>query len=79
MQGVDVPADWLRATREGGVFGVIGRLSVRDGARRTTVLGRAHPGAAWLEWTAKPVTRTAGSSAAHPTAPPSIDSRAGPG
>ena len=39
-----------RENREGGVSGVIGRVSVRDGERRGTVLGRAHPGAAWLEW-----------------------------
>ena len=54
VQGLDVPADWLRDNRDGGVFGVIGRVSVRDGTRRTGVLGRAHPGAAWLEWTARP-------------------------
>ncbi len=79
VQGLDVPADWLRDNRDGGVFGVIGRVSVRDGTRRTEVLSRAHPGAAWLEWTARPVTHAAGSSAPHPTAAPSIDSRAGPG
>jgi hypothetical protein len=33
------------------VFGVLGRVRVRDGVRTATVLGRAHPGAAWLEWT----------------------------
>ncbi|MGY1703574.1 DUF2332 domain-containing protein [Geodermatophilus sp. SYSU D00697] len=54
VQGLDVPPDWLRDNRDGGVFGVIGRVSVRDGEQRGTVLGRAHPGAAWLEWTAAP-------------------------
>jgi hypothetical protein len=50
VQGLDVPAEWVRDNRDGGVFGVIGRVSVRDGVRTGTVLGRAHPGAAWLEW-----------------------------
>lgn len=50
VQGLDVPAAWVADNRVGGVFGVIGRLSVRDGVRRGRVLGRAHPGAAWLEW-----------------------------
>ena len=50
VQGLEVPDAWVRENREGGVSGVIGRVSVRDGERRGTVLGRAHPGAAWLEW-----------------------------
>ncbi|MGQ0574735.1 MAG: DUF2332 domain-containing protein [Pseudonocardia sp.] len=50
VQEVDVPAGWLQDGRAGGVFGVIGRVSVRAGARSGAVLGRAHPGAAWLEW-----------------------------
>jgi hypothetical protein len=50
VQGLDLPAAWVRENRDGGVFGVIGRVSVRDGVRTGTVLGRAHPGAAWLEW-----------------------------
>jgi hypothetical protein len=50
VQGLDVPGHWIAENREGGVFGVIGRVSVRDGERRGTVLGRAHPSAAWLEW-----------------------------
>ncbi len=52
VQGIDVPPEWVRDNRDGGVFGVIGRVSVRDGVRTGTVLGRAHPGAAWLDWTA---------------------------
>lgn len=50
VQGLDVPAAWVRENRDGGVFGVIGRVAVRDGVRTAAVLGRAHPGAAWLEW-----------------------------
>ncbi len=50
VQGLDVPQDWVRENRAGGVFGVIGRVSVRDGVRTASVLGRAHPGAAWLDW-----------------------------
>ncbi|MCE3552604.1 DUF2332 domain-containing protein [Pseudonocardia sp. RS11V-5] len=50
VQGLDVSEHWIAENREGGVFGVIGRVSVRDGARHGTVLGRAHPSAAWLEW-----------------------------
>jgi hypothetical protein len=52
VQGTDVPDEWIRDNREGGVFGVIGRVSVRDGVRTGCLLGRAHPSAAWLEWTA---------------------------
>lgn len=52
VQGLDVPADWVRDNRAGGVSGVIGRVSVRDGVRTGAVLGRAHPGSAWLEWVA---------------------------
>lgn len=50
VQGLDVPAEWVHENRDGGVFGVIGRVSVRAGRRSGTVLGRAHPGAAWLQW-----------------------------
>jgi hypothetical protein len=50
VQGLDVPAGWVRENRDGGVFGVVGRVSIRAGVRTTTLLGRAHPGAAWLEW-----------------------------
>jgi hypothetical protein len=52
VQGLDVPPQWRRDNREGGVFGAIGRISVRGGARTAAVLGRAHPGSAWLDWTA---------------------------
>jgi hypothetical protein len=50
VQGLDVPAEWVRENRDGGVFGVIGRVGVRGGRRSATLLGRAHPGAAWLQW-----------------------------
>ncbi|MDN5933078.1 MAG: hypothetical protein L0I24_18765 [Pseudonocardia sp.] len=50
VQGLDVPPEWVQDNRAGGVFGVIGRVSVRGGHRSGTLLGRAHPGAAWLEW-----------------------------
>ena len=52
VQGLDVPGDWVDENREGGVFGVIGHVRVRDGVHTGAVLGRAHPSAAWLEWTA---------------------------
>lgn len=50
VQRLDVPGTWLQDNREGGVFGVIGRLSLRNGQRRRTLLGRSHPGASWLQW-----------------------------
>ena len=52
VQGLAVPPEWLADNRDGGVFGVIGRVSIRAGLRTDTLLGRAHPGSAWLEWTA---------------------------
>ena len=52
VQALDVPPDWLRENQEGGLFGVIGRLGIRNGTRGGAVLGRAHPSGAWLEWTA---------------------------
>jgi hypothetical protein len=51
VQRLGVPPEWVAENREGGVFGVIGHVRVRDGVRTGAVLGRAHPGAAWLEWT----------------------------
>jgi hypothetical protein len=51
VQHLDVPPQWIEENRKGGVFGVIGHVRIRDGARTGTVLGRAHPGATWLEWT----------------------------
>ena len=51
VQGLAVPQAWVDENRDGGVFGVIGHVRVRDGVRTGSVLGRAHPSAAWLEWT----------------------------
>jgi hypothetical protein len=51
VQGLPVPERAVEACRA-GVTGVLGRLSVRDGAESGRVLGLAHPGAAWLEWLA---------------------------
>jgi hypothetical protein len=51
VQGLPVPQVWVDENRDGGVFGVIGHVRVRAGVRTGSVLGRAHPGAAWLEWT----------------------------
>ena len=52
VQDLPVPQAWITDNREGGVFGVIGRVSIRAGRKTGTLLGRAHPGAVWLEWTA---------------------------
>ena len=51
VQDLPVPQAWITDNRDGGVFGVIGRVSIRAGRRTGTLLGRAHPGAVWLEWT----------------------------
>jgi hypothetical protein len=51
VQHLDVPPEWIEENRKGGVFGVIGHVRIRGGVRTGTVLGRAHPGATWLEWT----------------------------
>jgi hypothetical protein len=48
--GLPVPGPLIARNREGGVFGVVGRLSYRGGKRSAALLGVAHPGAAWLEW-----------------------------
>ncbi len=52
VQGLDVPPHWLRENQDGGLFGVVGRLGIRNGTCRGAVLGRAHPSGAWLEWAA---------------------------
>ena len=51
VQGLPVPRRAMQAS-QAGVVGVVGRLTVRDGAFSGRVLGLAHPGAAWLEWLA---------------------------
>ena len=48
--GAPVPASLLRRNQAGAVFGVLARVSYRDGARTAALLGAAHPSAAWLEW-----------------------------
>jgi hypothetical protein len=50
VQGLPAPQGWVRDNREGGLFGVVGRVSIRDRKRAAALLGRAHPSAAWLEW-----------------------------
>ena len=47
---VDVPNPILQRGRNGGVFGVLGRRSFRDGRSRDSLLALGHPGGAWLEW-----------------------------
>jgi hypothetical protein len=63
--GIPVPPSLVERNRREGVFGVVGRLSFRDGRPSGALLGLAHPGAAWLEWlepeaAAAPVTRPRG-------------------
>jgi hypothetical protein len=48
--GAPVPAPLLRRNQAGAVFGVLARVSYRDGVRTASLLGTAHPSAAWLEW-----------------------------
>jgi hypothetical protein len=52
--GLPVPAALVERNRREGVFGVVGRLSYRNGQREGTLLALAHPGAAWIEWLAQP-------------------------
>jgi hypothetical protein len=47
---VDVPGAILQRGHDGGVFGVLGRRSFRDGRSRSSLLALGHPGGAWLEW-----------------------------
>src|SRR5262249_32650422 len=42
--GLGVPPTLVERNRAEGVFGVIGRMSYRDGERTTELLGIAHPG-----------------------------------
>ena len=50
--GAELPPGLLSRAREEGVFGVLGRLALRQGRATTRLLGLGHPGAAWLEWLA---------------------------
>ena len=47
---IPVPAGLLERNRRLGLFGLIGRVRYRGGKRARSLLGIAHPGAAWLEW-----------------------------
>ena len=46
----EVPPALIERNHRDGVFGVVGRLSYRGGRPSSSLLGLAHPGAAWLEW-----------------------------
>jgi hypothetical protein len=48
--GLPVPAALVERNRREGVFGVVGRLSYRNGQREGALLALAHPSAAWIEW-----------------------------
>jgi hypothetical protein len=50
VPGVSVPESLVERNRREGVFGVIGRVRYRGGRRSASLLGVAHPSAAWLEW-----------------------------
>ena len=50
--GAKLPPGLLERARHEGVFGVLGRLALRDGVATSRVLGLGHPGGAWLEWLA---------------------------
>jgi hypothetical protein len=47
---IPVPPGLIERNRRYGLFGVIGRVQYRDGERSRSLLGIAHPSAAWLEW-----------------------------
>jgi hypothetical protein len=63
--GLPVPPPLVTRNRTQGVFGVVGRLAYRGGHREGSLLGLAHPGAAWLEWLAprQPDVRAASAGA----------------
>jgi hypothetical protein len=50
---VEVPGAILQRGHTGGVFGVLGRRSFRDGRSRSSLLALGHPSGAWLEWLAE--------------------------
>ena len=50
VTGAPAPESLLRRNRtSGAVFGVLERVSYRNGVRATELLAIGHPGAAWLE------------------------------
>jgi hypothetical protein len=50
VTGIDVPPALSERNRTDGVFGLVSRVSYRDGQRTSALLGLAHPGSAWLQW-----------------------------
>ena len=48
--GSPLPAGLLERARTEGVFGVLERVSYRQGRATRDVLALGHPGGAWLEW-----------------------------
>ncbi len=54
VQGHPVAEALVEASRRDGVFGLVGRLGWREGARAPGggALARAHPSGAWLDWLA---------------------------
>jgi hypothetical protein len=52
--GIPVPPGLIERSRRHGLFGLIGRVQHRGGKRSGSLLGIAHPGAAWLEWIEAP-------------------------
>ncbi len=48
--GAPLPAGLLERARTEGVFGVLERISYRQGRATREVLALGHPGGAWLEW-----------------------------
>jgi hypothetical protein len=54
VQGIAVPHDLVRRSREEGLFGVLGLVEWRDGRRREALLARAHPSGEWMEWLERP-------------------------
>ena len=48
--GAPLPAGLLERARTEGVFGVLERVSYRQGRATREVLALGHPGGAWLEW-----------------------------
>jgi hypothetical protein len=48
--GIPATSALVERQRRGAVFGALTRVSYRGGERSESVLGLAHPGAAWIEW-----------------------------
>jgi hypothetical protein len=50
VQAAPLPRGLLDRARAEGVWGVLGRLAVREGDAAAEVLALGHPGGEWLEW-----------------------------